>query len=259
MVGKCTRADAMTKCGVSYHIFRNGSCVDAGFKFLLGSYTDGCPDPACDVKSIPEQWYQQECTPYTKPPCPHSFGTAGAKAACAGQTCPPRGEVGQACAADAAPCLTNSQPKPCCDPYTDPAAGWTISTTCYEKTPGFNVCRKTGTCQGAGWTCKVIPGTNYPKSALDGLEEGPHSCKPKLEVPVYKENDAQWCEQFCAPMKIVSVIEQFGDVHNGTCPVSGYKQFNYTQQVYLYGYSINVDFYTKTAPDASTLEDPIQV
>merc|ERR1719428_1677392 len=31
------------------------------------------------------------------------------------------------CAGDAATCLTKSQPKPCCDPYTDPSAGWTIS------------------------------------------------------------------------------------------------------------------------------------
>merc|ERR1719265_1110563 len=80
----------MTKCGVSYHIFQNGSCANAGFKFLLGSYTDGCADPSCNVTSIPEQWYQQECTPYTKPPCPHVFASADTKIGCVGKACPAR-------------------------------------------------------------------------------------------------------------------------------------------------------------------------
>jgi hypothetical protein len=77
---------------------------------------------------------------------------------CPAGGCPDRGTVGETCAANAAPCLTSSQPKPCCTPYKDNAAGWTIMDTCYEKTPGFNVCRKAGTCKGDGWSCKVIHG-----------------------------------------------------------------------------------------------------
>jgi hypothetical protein len=88
--------------------------------------------------------------------CEDSHGCQGFNSSCAPAA--DRGTVGETCAANAAPCLTSSQPKPCCTPYTDSAAGWTIMDTCYEKTPGFNVCRKAGTCKGDGWSCKVIHG-----------------------------------------------------------------------------------------------------
>lgn len=60
-------------------------------------------------------------------------------------------------------------------------------------------------------------------------------------------------------MKIIKEIEQFGDVHDGTCAGSGYKHFDHSQHEELYGFSISVDLYTKAAADASTLEDLIQV
>merc|ERR1712118_431993 len=105
---------------------------------------------------------------------------------------------------------------------------------------------------------KTTPEASTFEDAHDAVEDGQHTCKPKLEVSVYKDNDAQWCEQFCAPMKLISVIEQFGDVHNGTCIGSGYKHFDHTQQVDMYGISVNVDLYTKSAPNPSTREDLIR-
>merc|ERR1712151_926968 len=62
------------------------------------------------------------------------------------------------CAGDAAPCYSRGNGGGCAT-YSTPQ--WTIPLTCYEKFPGFNVCMKTGNCNGhSDFTCKVIGGNS---------------------------------------------------------------------------------------------------
>jgi len=84
-------------------------------------------------------------------------------------------------------------------------------------------------------------------AATAAIQDGPHQCSTTQPVQVYKVNDETWCEKFCIPTSLVKTVEQFGDVHNGSCTQHAYTVFDYSLQTYLYGVNITVDMYKKSS------------
>ena len=77
------------------------------------------------------------------------------------------------------------------------------------------------------------------------VRDAPHKCTTTQPQAVYKVNDEEWCETFCIPESLVKVVEQFGDVKNGTCPKNapGYSKFDHSLPYALYGVNVTVDMY----------------
>lgn len=67
------------------------------------------------------------------------------------------------------------------------------------------------------------------------MADGPHKCTTDQPVAVYKINDDTWCETFCIPTELITTVEEFGDVHNGTCAKHAYSTFDHSLQYPLYG------------------------
>jgi len=91
--------------------------------------------------------------------------------------------------------------------------------------------------------------TTHTGHQLVAIGDGPHKCTAAQPVTVYKVNDAEWCETFCFPESLVGVVEQFGDVKNGTCVPHGYIAFDHSERYYLYGANITVDLYKKKSDE----------
>lgn len=65
-----------------------------------------------------------------------------------------------------------------------------------------------------------------------------------LIPPHPRHNDR--CETFCVPTALVKTVEQFGDVHNGTCPHHGYGVFDHSEEHELYGAHLTIDMWKKS-------------